>query len=126
LTLQSFFIPVDGTRDIKRNKLTITYADIPFEIRYRSNPDKHGYSWKFAVGAKVGYHLQTKSKIIENSKKVKTYDFPNYEKWRLGLNMRVAYGRVGVNAFYSASSIFDDGKGEAINPFSVGITLMPF
>ena len=126
LTLQSFFIPVDGTRDIKRNKLTITYADIPFEIRYRSNPDKHGYSWKVAVGAKVGYHVQTKSKIIENSKKVKTYDFPNYEKWRLGLNMRVAYGRVGVNAFYSASSIFDDGKGEAINPFSVGITLMPF
>ena len=65
-------------------------------------------------------------KIIENSKKVKTYDFPNYEKWRLGITMRVAYGRIGVNAFYSASTIFDDGKGEAINPFSVGITLMPF
>lgn len=123
---QSYFFPVAEARNIKKNKLTITYADIPFEIRYRSSPDKNGHSWKFAAGAKVGYHVQTKAKIIENSKKVKTYDFPNYEKWRLGITMRVAYGRIGVNAFYSASTIFDDGKGEAINPFSVGITLMPF
>ncbi|MBL4624578.1 MAG: outer membrane beta-barrel protein [Flavobacteriales bacterium] len=125
-TLQSFFVPVDKARDIKRNKLTITYADIPFEIRYRSVPDKHGYSWKIAAGFKVGYHIQAKSKMIEDAKKTKTYDFQNYEKWRYGLNLRVAYGRVGINAFYSATSIFEDGKGETVNPISVGITLMPF
>ena len=125
-TSQSYFYPVLETRGVTRNKLTITYADIPFELRYRSDPDKHGYSWKIAMGFKVGYHLQTKSKIIENTKKVKTYDFPNYEKWRYGLNVRVAYGRVGLNAFYSATSLFDEDKGARVNPISIGITLMPF
>ncbi|MBL4653105.1 MAG: outer membrane beta-barrel protein [Flavobacteriales bacterium] len=149
---QSFFIPIANSRNVKGNKLTITYADIPFELRYRSDPDKHGYSWKIAVGFKVGYHLQTKTKIketvmvqdgytitgenspeddqdvdpVNKEVKSKSYYYPNYEKWRYGLNVRVAYGRVGLNAFYSATSIFDEDKGARVNPISIGITLMPF
>ncbi|MDA9563266.1 PorT family protein [Flavobacteriales bacterium] len=123
---ESKFYPISDSLNISRNKLTVTYADIPFELRYRSNPDKYGYSWKIALGAKVGYHLQTRSKVIQDSKKYKTYDYPNYEKWRYGVSMRVAYGRVGVSAFYSLTGLFDEGKGDLINPLSLGITLMPF
>lgn len=122
----SYFSPIINTRDYKRNKFTMTYFDIPAEIRYRTKPNEKGYSWKVAVGGQVGYLLSSKSKIIENSKKYKGFDYPNMEDWRVGLNARVGYGKVSVNAFYSLSSIFDVNKGAQHNPFSIGITLMPF
>lgn len=147
----SYFVPISDSRNVKNNKLTITYADIPFEVRYRSKPNKKGYSWKVAAGVKVGYHLQTRTKLTEtvtvqpgytipgengaedtdvspvyDKVKSKSFYYPNYEKWRYGVNLRVAYGRVGLNAFYSATSIFEEGKGEKVFPVTVGITLMPF
>ena len=122
----SAFVPIDESRNYKRNKYTVTYADIPAELRYRSKPDKRGFRWKVAVGAQIGYHLQTHSKIIEDSKKFKTYDFQNFEKWRYGASLRVGYGKVAITGFYSATSIFEENKGAFHNPISIGITLMPF
>lgn len=123
---QSFFIPIHDSVSYKRNKFSTTYGDIPIELRFRSNPDKKGYSLKIAAGVTIGYHFQSHSKIIQDSKKFKSYDFPNYEKWRYGVNFRVGYGKVALSSYYSLTSIFEEDKGEIINPFSIGITLMPF
>lgn len=142
---QSKFVPIAENRNVKTNKLTTTYLDIPFELRYRSDPNSKGYSWKVAVGLKVGRHIQTKEKQVEvfNTStygyantanedpetfdlKTKRFFYPNMEKWRVGINARVAYGRVGFSGYYSLTSLFEQNQGPVINPFSIGITLMPF
>lgn len=122
----SSFSVIPDSISYKRNKLTMTYFDIPAEIRYRSKPNEKGYSWKVAVGGQIGYLLSTKTKVIQDSKKYKTFNYPNMEKWRVGLNARVGYGKVSINGFYSLSSIFEENKGSKYNPFTIGITLMPF
>jgi hypothetical protein len=122
----SNFVPISATRSYKRNKLNLTFFDIPFELRYRSKPNAKGFSYKVSVGGKVSYMLSTHSKIIEGGVKYKGFDYPNMENWRFGLMARVAYGKVGISGYYSISSIFDQNKGEIVNPFTIGITLTPF
>lgn len=122
----SYFRPINDSIKYKRNKFTMTYVDIPVEIRFRSKPNEKGYRWKVAVGGEVSRLLGAKSKIIENSIKYKGFNYPNMEKWRVGLTARVGYGKVSVNAFYSLSSIFELNQGPHYSPLTVGFTLMPF
>lgn len=112
----------------EKGKISLNYVDVPFELRFRTNPDKKDFRWKFAVGAKVGYLVQVHEKIIDNKGiKVKYYNYPTINKWRYGVTARVGYGSVALSGFYSLSNLFDDRTLTGPqNAFSLGITLVPF
>lgn len=111
-----------------RQKISVNYVDVPFEIRIRTNPNANGYRWKVYVGGKVGYLVQAHEKLKDqNDFKVKYYDYPTINRWRYGISTRIGYGSVALTGFYSLSSLFNNNHTQGQqNALSLGITLIPF
>lgn len=126
-TNQVEFLVVPGSIK-KKGKLSVTYVDVPLELRFRTNEDKRGDRWKFAVGARIGYRVNVHEKIINDKDiKIKTYYYPQVGLFRYGLTARAGYGAMMLTAFYSISPLFDSGVGvKDMNAFSVGLTIIPF
>lgn len=118
-------------KKINVNKLSTNFIDIPFEVRFRSNPRKNGKRIAASIGFKFGWLVQshTKTKVDEDffyqgvnfGDKVKTYDIPNLSKFRYGLTARVGYANAYVNFFYSLTPLFAKGRGTEATPISIGI-----
>ncbi|UTW63851.1 PorT family protein [bacterium SCSIO 12741] len=120
------FIPMPEDSSYKRNKYVTNYFDIPVEIRYRSKPNSSGHSWKAAVGFKVGFRLGSHTHVVTDEGVYKDFIHPNLTRTRYGLSARVGYGRVGLSGYYSLSTLFEEGKGQRLVPWNVGITISPF
>ncbi len=109
-------------------KISLNYVDVPLEFRFRTAEASREHRWKLGVGAKVGYLLNIHEKIIDgNDRKSKLYYYPHAAKFRYGPTLRVGYGAVMLTGFYSLSTFFQEGKSvNAINAFSLGLTISPF
>jgi len=112
---------------LNRAKVVRNFLDIPVELRYRTNPNEKGHSWKIAVGAKIGYRTNIYTKVIDKQdNKYKSFVYPQVSRSRYGITGRIGYGKISVNGYYSLSNIFFDGKGAEITPLSIGVTLTLF
>ncbi len=121
------------------NKLTLTYIEIPLELRYKKE-NKRGKMFKFSVGGKAGYLLSSYTKYkgtkYEGSSsdpdvgvakiKIKNYNISNLQSLSYGVTMRVGYGLCNIFGYYSLSKIFKKDKGPEMYPISVGISITPF
>jgi hypothetical protein len=119
---------VERTDSYKKNKLGLTYLDIPVELRFRSKPNAKNKSFKVAIGFKAGLLLDGKTKVKQkdadgNMKVYKEKRYDDLNRFRYGATFRIGYGPFSVIGFYSLSKIFDKGKGPGITPFSVGIAI---
>jgi hypothetical protein len=121
-------ITTDADPSTFRQKISVNYVDVPFEVRFRTNPNSKGYRWKVYVGGKVGYMFQAHEKLIDqNDFKVKYYDYPTINRWRYGISTRLGYGSVAITGFYSLSTLFNNNHTQGQqNALSLGITLIPF
>lgn len=128
----SYFIPypdkLNGVDiDYKKNKLQLTYLDIPAEIRFKSEK-----GFRMALGIKAGYLLGAHTKFKGDNPdggrdiKIKEGNLPNLEKWRFGPTFQIGYKWVNLTGFYSLSKVFVSPNGPDIYPISIGISLRPF
>ena len=115
----------------QNNKISLFYADIPVEIRFRTK--KSSNNFKFAVGFKIGYLLQSHIKYegdrqdnIQGTIKYKTYDIPNIEKLRYSVTARIGFSKYSIYGAYSLTTLFKGNKGPEMFPVSVGIAITPF
>lgn len=114
--------------DYDRNKLSLAYLDFPLEFRLKTESEV-----RVALGFKAGFNINSHTKYkgddlldANASTKVKYSDLPNIENYRYGLVFRLGYKAVNLYGFYSLSTVFTDGKGPAIYPFSLGVSLRPY
>lgn len=125
----------DSTR-FKKNKIGLTYLDIPVEIRFRSKPNKNNKSWKIAAGFKFGVLLANKWKyrgqefrdgnvnIREGQQvKFKEFNIPNLERLRYGVTLRGGYGPLNLFVYYGLSNLFDKNLGPGMNTIQAGISI---
>ncbi|MFC4233069.1 outer membrane beta-barrel protein [Parasediminibacterium paludis] len=128
------FSDVSGTNHYKKFKLTTIYAEIPVELRYYSDPENPGKSWKFALGAKVGTLLKayTKGKDLQTSNGASIYGPTAVIKesnkryingTRLAATARVGYGIFSLHGDYNVLGVVKDGFGPAMNLYSIGLTI---
>jgi len=129
----SYFVPypdsvLDGrTLKYKNNKISLTYLDFPFELRY-----KHPDGFRFAIGGRLGVKMDAHTKFkgdnpeTGDQEKVKYSDLPNFESWRFGPTLQIGYKWVDVTFFYSVTKVFQSNAGPQISPMSLGISLRPF
>lgn len=113
--------PFPSTYEYKRNKISLNYFDVPFELRFRSSEKP-----RFSVypGVKFGYLFNAHTKTIDNTGKYKNYNIPNFDKYRYGISLRMGWGKsFHTYIYYQLSSIFRKDRGIEINPFSVGFTI---
>jgi hypothetical protein len=127
------FTNVDSANHFDKFKVTTIYAEIPVELRYFSDPEHPGSSWKAAVGVKVGTLLKsyTKGKDLQNKTGASIYG-PSYivkesdkrfmNGTMLAVTGRIGYGIVSIDGGYQFNGVLKDGVGASMNKFSLGLT----
>ena len=110
-----------------RNKVSTSWIEIPVELRFRTKLDDWGYRWKFSIGGKVGFLIDTHDKLVDrDGVKYKTYYFPDMNKVRAGLVARVGYGKVNFSTFFSLTEFFVPGRGPEMKQIGISMSLVPF
>jgi len=128
------FTRVDSVDHFKKFKVTTIYAEIPVELRYYSNPENPGKSWKFAAGVKIGTLLKSYSKgkdmvtkagvsIYGPSYVAKESDKRFFDGTMLAGTARIGYGLFSLDAGYQITEVLKSGSGPVMNKFSIGITI---
>ncbi len=128
------FTDVSTTNHYSKFKLTTVYAEIPVELRFYSDPENTGKSWKFAVGAKVGTLLKayTKGKNFVTATGASIYGTSSIEKesnkryfngTKLAATARIGYGIFSIHGDYNILGVVKDGFGPAMNVYSIGINI---
>ena len=119
---------ISGKSDLKLNRITYINCNIPLEFRYR-----HSCGFKITAGVRLGLVAEIsqryKGKNIEGNGNTENYKY-FLKTGRQNINFDV-YARCGwkfiaVYYSYQVNKLFTDGKGPAINPMSMGISLSLF
>jgi hypothetical protein len=113
---------------LKLNRMTYINANIPLEFRYR-----HKSGFKLTIGVRLGLVAELaqkyKGKNIENEVTDENYKkFLTQDRQKINFDayIRCGWKFVGVYYSYQVNKLFNDGKGPAVNPMSLGISLSLF
>jgi hypothetical protein len=127
-----YFVKIASISDPKisyqKNKMTLTYLDIPLELRYCS---KKGF--KVSAGAKVdflvGSHFKYKGSDFlfgtDEKIKIKKYHLSHLSNYQVGPIVRVGWKIFSAYATYSFAPVYDKDAGSKLNPICVGISFTP-
>lgn len=112
--------------NIKKNKISLNYVEVPFELRIRtmntSIEERNVANFRFYLGFKGGVLVNSHTKYKDDETKIKIYDINNLLLYRYGPTLRLGFKKLSLHAFYSLTSIFEQGKGPELYPFSVGLS----
>ena len=118
------------TVTVKKNKLSLTYFDIPFGFQYKAS-NKLYATLGFKVGWCINNHTKYKGTDYNDTStgltvRWKSSQIPNIQTIHYGPFLTLGYKWIGLTAFYQITSIFSKDMGPQISPISLGITLRPF
>jgi len=106
----------DGSTDIQRmesyqyirNKFSLAFIEMPFEIRYRTSTiDKHKF-FRSYLGFKIGYRLRASSKLKTKINEIAYYNQPEFNWWKYGVYLNIGYGSWNFHVDYTLSKVFKD------------------
>jgi len=115
---------------VKLNRMTYINCNIPLEFRYR-----HKNGFKFTVGVRLGLVAEIsqryKGKNLEGNDTDENYKYfltTDRQKVNFDAYIRCGWKFVGVYYSYQVNKLFNvnEGKGAAVNPMSLGISLSLF
>jgi hypothetical protein len=124
------FTPHTGNHEYTKNKLSVSYIDIPLEFRFRTNPNEKKRSFKISLGFRGGYLVADYIKYVgedfrTNTGKIvkfKEYRIENLSKIRYGAFARIGYGKVNLICNYTLSQFFEKDKGPEMVPLTFGLS----
>jgi len=112
-----------------KNKLAITYLDIPLEIRFHPKGTEEGEGFFIGAGAIVGLRMtsHTKWKYEEEGETVKQKISGKYNLNSIRYGAQVRFGFKGVHLFYKKyfSPVFKDsyeGSNPTMTTFGINFT----
>jgi len=129
-TTKYYILPsIIGHKDsLKLNRMTYINCNIPLELRYR-----HKNGFKFTMGVRLGLVAEIsqryKGKNIEGNgteENFKSFLTTDRQKVNFDVYIRCGWKFVGVYYSYQVNKLFNEGKGPAVNPMSLGISLSLF
>lgn len=123
-----YFILPDDLK-YKYSRVSYMNCNIPIEIRYRH---KSGFKIDFGVhvGLVAGFAHRYKGDnyngIEDEFLNYKNRDFYNKQKFSADVYLRMGWKSFGIYYSYQLNKVFDVGKGPAMNPMSLGISIALF
>lgn len=120
---QARFIP--ESLKYKRYKVTTTYFEAPFELRFFGNKVNRNKGFKAAVGLRVGTLIGSHTKGKEEDTKIiyKVNSKRYLETWRFAGTVRVGYGNFTLMGTYNLTNLYKENLGPAITPYSIGLCI---
>ena len=125
-----YFVPIKSISDpkisYKKNKMTLTYVDIPVEFRYRSAKGLH-----VSAGAKIDFLVNSRFKYkgsdfifgSHGNIKIKKHNLEHLSNFNIGPIVRIGWKRLNAYATYSLTPVYDVNAGSKLNPVCVGISI---
>ena len=112
----------------KKNKMTLTYIDIPFELKYYNKKNV-----KISVGAKVDFPVRSCFKFkgsdfvfgSDTNIKLKKYNLAHITNYQIGPMVRIGWKACQIYASYSFTPVYDADAGSKLNPICVGLSITP-
>jgi hypothetical protein len=126
------FRNVKDTNSFEKYKVSTAFLELPIELRFSSNPDADGKSFKAAVGLRAGTMLAAwvKGKGLQNRAGNTINDYILKEKSKRYFNTtrisaigRLGFGHFTAFASYALTSVFKEGVGPKMNAMSIGLTI---
>ena len=119
------FVP--ETIDYKKYKINTTYLEAPFELRYFGQKNNRNKGFKAAIGMRagilVGAHVKD-SRTVDGVKVIDKVNTKRYlDKYRFSATARIGWGNMSVFGSYNLTSLYQEGAGPDVVPFSLGICL---
>lgn len=120
------------TNHFKKNKLTTALLEAPLELRFSSKPATPNKSVKVALGIKAGILLNAhiKQKTFQNASgsTLIAYTDKQSSKHFFNSNRFVGTARIGYGVFslfgtYQINTLFKEGLGPDVRPYTIGLTL---
>jgi hypothetical protein len=118
-----------NTFNYKKNRFKTTFVNVPvlLEFNTNKNPDK---AFHIAVGAIGGFKLGSRTRqIVELNgntiKNIKKDDY-NINPFRVNAHASIGYHNFTIYADYALTSLFENGKGPELYPFTIGVKLISF
>ena len=109
----------------KKNRMTLTYVDIPIELRYSG---KKGF--RVSAGAKIDYLVGSKIKYkgadflfgTDKEIKIRKHNLEHLSNFQIGPVVRIGRNKINAYASYSFTPVYDTGAGSTLNPICAGIS----
>ena len=126
ITDTTFFVQLQPQEYIK-NKMSLVHVELPVELQIAFNKKSGGKGFYIAPGFLGGVLVNDYMKRVwedehGDKRKVKDYYTRNLSKFHYGASVRVGYGWIGLNGYYSLSPLFEEGKGPGTTFYRVGLT----
>jgi hypothetical protein len=143
----------DGV-SIRKSKLSVMYLTLPLIFEFQTNPWCKKNSFHFGAGMVMGTRLMSHTKVYfneynkdytlnqydpetgkyqavymatsPNTAKVKHYGDWYLNPFKFDATVRVGWGVLNLFATFSVNSLFREGKGPELYPWSAGISLVNF
>ena len=103
----------------KRNKVSLNFIDIPFQLRFRTNKKNNFF---FFPGFKVGYLFNDHTTFVDESGKYKHYNTFGLMRFRYGPSVHLGLNRISLFGFYSLTPVFLKNKGDEFYLISAGLS----
>lgn len=117
----------------KKSMMTMSFLDVPLELRFSTKPEDPARSFKIAIGGRVGYLLNASTKVRykENGdiKKLQNHQDFNLTRLRYGAHMKIFIGNFALFGYYNLTPLFKENKGPEgtdAQTYTVGIALHSF
>ncbi|MCB0430341.1 MAG: PorT family protein [Flavobacteriales bacterium] len=124
----TFSVP-DTTIDYNKNKLKVTYVQLPVLLEFNTSDDpKRTFHIAGGVlgGYKIGARLKQKYEVDGDKHVERVAGHYNLNPFQLSATVRVGYGKFTVFADYALTPLFEKNKGPELYAFSAGVTLVGF
>ncbi len=115
------------TTDYKKYKINTTYLEAPFELRYFGNRENRNKGFKAAIGLRagvlVGAHVKD-VRTVDGNKVVEKINTKRYfDKYRFSATARIGWGNFSLFGSYNLNTLYKEGSGPDIVPFSLGLCI---
>lgn len=125
----STFGVIDSLPDYDKNKLRITYLNVPLLLQFNTNTDPER-NFHVSVGVIGGLRIGSRTKQTyeldgEKIRNTVVDDF-NLRPVSLDATARIGYRNFVLWANYGLVPLFKEDKGPQVYPISVGISFIPF
>lgn len=118
----------DSTIKYSRNRLGLTYVNVPIFLEFNTNNNDAKNSFHIAGGMEFGYNvfnnlLKQKYEVDGHRIKTRQKDDFNINPFRFDVIGRIGYGDFTIFGKYSLSTLFEKGKGPVAYPFTAGFNI---
>lgn len=119
---------LDPENKYRKYRWNYSYLSVPLLFSFETNPEDVSESFHFQAGVYGGVQLGSNFKVKGGGDKMKTRDDFNLNLFRYGLRAAVGYGPITIYGMLALNDLFDKehNGGYVVQPYSVGISVIPF